>query len=116
MSIVLSFADGSIGTVNYFANGAKSYPKELLEVFSDGRVLRLENFRRTVGFGVKGFSKFKTSRSSTRGTTPSLPRFVQRVAQGGAPLIPLRELFNVTLASFAAGDVGTRGTPDRVGG
>ena len=27
MSMVLSFEDGSIGTVNYFGNGSKSYPK-----------------------------------------------------------------------------------------
>ena len=101
MSIALRFADGSVGTVNYFSNGAKSYPKEMLEVFSDGRVLRLENFRWTVGYGVKGFSKFKTSRLD-KGHNAEFAAFVDRVRQGGAPLIPLRELFNVTLASIAA--------------
>ena len=45
MSIVLGFEDGSVGTVNYFANGSKAYPKEQVEVFSEGRVLRLDNFR-----------------------------------------------------------------------
>jgi predicted dehydrogenase len=57
MSISLGFADGSVGTVNYFSNGSKSYPRETLEVFSDGRVLRMENFRVTRGYGVKGFGK-----------------------------------------------------------
>jgi predicted dehydrogenase len=87
MSIVLGFADGSVGTVNYFANGAKSYPKEMLEVFTDGRVLRMENFRATHGYGFKGFSKFKTS-SQDKGHAAELAAFVERLAKGGEPLIP----------------------------
>ena len=44
LSINFSFSDGSIATVNYFANGSKSYSKERVEVFSGGRIL-LDNFR-----------------------------------------------------------------------
>lgn len=101
MSILLRFADGSIGTVNYFANGSKSYPKELLEVFSDGRVLRLENFRRLAGYGVRGFSRFKTLRQD-KGHAAEFAAFVERVGQGGPPLIPFEQLENVTLATLAA--------------
>jgi len=101
MSICLEFADGSVGTVNYFANGAKSYPKETLEVFSDGRVLRLENFRVTHGFGFAGFKRFKTARQD-KGHGAELAAFIRRIEQGGEPLIPFEQLKNVTLASFAA--------------
>ena len=101
MSIILEFADGSIGTVNYFANGAKSYPKEMLEVFSDGRVLRLENFRVTRGFGFKGFKKFKTARQD-KGHTAEIGKFIQRIELGGEQLIPFAQLKNVTEACFAA--------------
>lgn len=101
MSIVLGFEDGSVGTVNYFANGSKTYPKELLEVFSQGRVLRLENFRLTTGFGFRGFRKLKTLRQD-KGHAAEFAAFVERVAGGGPPLIPLEQLVNVTLASFAA--------------
>jgi predicted dehydrogenase/threonine dehydrogenase-like Zn-dependent dehydrogenase len=101
MSILLEFADGSVGTVNYFANGAKSYPKEILEVFSDGRVLRLENFRATYGFGFQGFKRFKTIRQD-KGHAVEIAAFIGRIAQGGGPLIPFDQLQNVTRASFAA--------------
>ncbi len=101
MSIVLGFEDGSVGTVNYFANGSKKYPKETLEVFSDGRVLRLDNFRRLTGYGFKGFRKFKTSRQD-KGHAAEFAAFIERVGSGGQPLIPLEQLENVTLASFAA--------------
>jgi len=100
-SILLEFCDGSIGTVNYLANGAKSYPKEMLEVFSDGRVLRMENFRTTRGFGFKAFKKFKTARQD-KGHAAEMAAFVQRVETGGEPLIPFEQLKNVTQASFAA--------------
>lgn len=101
MSISLGFADGSIGTVNYFANGSKSYPKETLEVFSDQRIFRMENFRRTLGFGVRGFRKFKTFRQD-KGHQAEFSTFVERVAAGGEQIIGFPELVNVTLASFAA--------------
>jgi len=101
MSIVLGLEDGSVGTVNYFANGSKRYPKEMLEVFSEGRTLRLENFRRLVGYGFRGFRKFKTC-SQNKGHDAEFAAFVRRVVEGGPPLIPLAELVNVTLASFAA--------------
>ncbi|MBA7680906.1 hypothetical protein ES703_89227 [subsurface metagenome] len=101
ISIVLGFADGSIGTVNYFANGSKSYPKEILEIFSDGRVLRLENFRKTIGYGFKGFKKFKTKRQD-KGHKNEVAAFIDRINAGGEPLIPFDQLANVTSASFAA--------------
>jgi len=101
MSILLGFEDGSVGTVNYFANGSKAYPKELLEVFSQGRVLRLDNFRKTEGYGFRGFKRFTTWRQD-KGHQAEFAAFVERVERGGEPLIPLRELVNVTLASFAA--------------
>lgn len=101
MSILLGFEEGSVGTVNYFANGSKAYPKEMLEVFSEGRVARLENFRLTTGYGFRGFRRFKTW-SQDKGHATEFSAFVERVARGGEPLIPLRNLVNVTLASFAA--------------
>jgi predicted dehydrogenase/threonine dehydrogenase-like Zn-dependent dehydrogenase len=101
MAIVCGFADGSIGTVNYFSNGSKSYPKETLEVFSDGRVLRVENFRMTRGYGFPRLRKFKTSRQD-KGHNAEVAAFIERIAQGGAPLIPFDQLHNITRASFAA--------------
>jgi predicted dehydrogenase len=101
MSIILRFADGSIGTVNYFANGSKSYPKERLEIFSDGRILTMENFRITRGYGFKGFKRFKTLRQD-KGHDSEVAAFIDLIANGGEPLITFEQLTNVTKASFAA--------------
>ncbi len=42
VSITLEFEDGSFGTINYLANGHRSYPKERLEVFCAGGVIEHE--------------------------------------------------------------------------
>jgi predicted dehydrogenase len=101
MSIVLRLADGSIAAVSYFANGSKSYPKETLEIYSDGRVLRIDNFRITRGYGFPRFRKYKTRRQD-KGHHAEVAAFVERVEQGGERLIALAELENVTRAAFAA--------------
>ena len=101
MSILIGLADGSIGTVHYFANGAKSYPKETLEVFGDGRVIRMENFRLTTGYGFRGFRSFRTWRQD-KGHRAEIAAFVESVSSGGPALIPFDQLVNVTQASFAA--------------
>jgi len=101
MTIGLAFEDGSVGTVNYFANGSGRYPKETLEVFSDRRTLRLENFRRLVGYGFQGFRKMKRF-SQDKGHDAEYAGFLRRIETGGEPLVALDDLVNVTLASFAA--------------
>ena len=101
MSIVLKFEDGSVGTVNYFSNGSKSYPKEMIEVFGNGRVIKMENFRRTLGFGFPGFKKFRTSRQD-KGHKSEIAEFVDCISKGGSPIIPFSQLVNITRASFAA--------------
>lgn len=100
VAIVLRFADGSVGNVNYFGNGHKAYPKEMLEVFSEGRILRLNNFRVLQGWGFKGFSKLKTRLD--KGHLAEFKAFVKSLKEVREPLIPLCDAVNVTLASFAA--------------
>ena len=107
MSILLTFADGSVGTVNYFANGCKRYPKETLEVFCDGRIVRLENFRVTRTYGFGRDRTFKTRRQD-KGHMAEIQAFVDRVAGGGDPLIPYEELANVTRGKYCSRGGGKR--------
>ena len=94
VSLQLSFADGSIGTVHYFANGPKSFPKERLEVFAGGRALQLDNFRKLTGFGWPGFGKMNLWRQD-KGQKACAAAFVRAVESGGAAPIPLAELLEV---------------------
>ncbi|MGI9511108.1 MAG: bi-domain-containing oxidoreductase [Geminicoccaceae bacterium] len=100
-SITLSFADGSIGTLHYFANGAKSFPKERLEVFADGRILQFDNFRKLTGHGWPGFKK-NASWSQDRGQNACARAFIEAVEKGGATPIPFAELIEVSKAVIEA--------------
>jgi len=44
----LCFENGSIGTITYTSQGDKSYPREIIEVFQDGAVYYVEDFKRAV--------------------------------------------------------------------
>jgi predicted dehydrogenase len=99
-SLLLKFENGSNAVINYFSNGSKSYPKERLEIYSQGRTVVLDNFRKTEAYGFKNFNGLKTS--IDKGHKNQFKALIQRVQQGGDPLIPLDSLINTTLASFAA--------------
>ncbi len=99
ITITLGFADGSIGTVHYLANGVKSFPKERLEVFAAGRVLQLDNFRRLTGFGWPGFAKMNLWRQD-KGQNACAAAFVEAVRQGRPSPVPLAELLEVARVSI----------------
>jgi predicted dehydrogenase len=95
VSLQLGFADGSIGTVHYLANGSKAFPKERLEVFAAGRVLQLDNFRRLTGFGWPGFKKLNLWRQD-KGQRACVAAFVQALRTGGPAPIPVEEILEVS--------------------
>ena len=95
VSISLRFADGSLGTILYLANGSKAFPKERLEVFAAGRVLQLDNFRRLTGFGWPGFKKLNLWRQD-KGQQACAAAFVQALRSGGPAPIPLAEILEVS--------------------
>ena len=101
VNIQLSFEDGSIGTINYFSNGHKSIPKERLEIFTGGRGLMLDNFRKLRGWGWPGFTKMNLWRQD-KGHTAEMNALVDAIANGKPSLIPIDEIVEVTRASFVA--------------
>jgi len=99
VSLQLTFVDGSIGTVHYFANGSKSFPKERLELFAAGGVLQLDNYRKLTGFGWPGFKKMNLFRQD-KGQKACAKAFVDAVAQGGVAPIPVGEVMEVSRISI----------------
>jgi len=99
-SILLQYENGSTGVINYFANGSKAYSKERIEVYAQERTIITDNFRLTEGYGTGGFSKLKTN--VDKGHAAQFKLLVERVRNGGKALIPMEEIVNTTLASFAA--------------
>ena len=100
-ALSLRFADGSIGTVHYLANGSKAFAKERLEIFAGGRVLQLDNFRRLRGFGWPGFKSMNLWRQD-KGQAACAKAFIDAVRGGGPAPIALGELLEVSRSSIDA--------------
>ncbi|PWH12559.1 MAG: hypothetical protein DDG60_12270 [Anaerolineae bacterium] len=100
VSMTFTFADGSVGVVDYLANGDKSFPKERVEVFCGGSVAVLDDFRtlETVKDGKKKTVKLA---SQDKGHFNEMQALVRAIREG-IPPIPYDQLIGVTQASFAA--------------
>lgn len=99
VSIQLGFADGSVATVHYFANGSKAFPKERLEIFAAGQVLQLDNFRKLKGYAWPGFKSLNLWRQD-KGQHSCVTAFVNAVRDGGAAPIPFAEIVEVSRISI----------------
>jgi len=93
-AIILGFEDGSFGTIHYLANGATSFPKERIEVFCDGKVLQLDNFRQLKGFGFRGFKKMNLWQQD-KGQKACVAAFLSAIKNGTASPIAIDEIFEV---------------------
>jgi len=107
VTFTLAFADGSIGTVHYVANGHKGFPKERIEVFGGGRVLQLDNFRALRGWGWPGFRVVRLWRQD-KGHAACAKAFVEAVRSGGPAPIPFDELIEVGRLTIAIGEAARR--------
>ncbi len=99
ISIQLEFADGSIGTIHYFSNGSKSYPKERLEVFTSGKILQLDNYKKLNGYGWSKFKKMNLWQQN-KGQYECAEAFVNAVSKQMSSPIPLDEIFEVAKVSI----------------
>ena len=106
----LAFADGSIATSQYLANGSKAFPKERVEVFFDGSVGQLDNFRKISGWGGNA-SKLgsRWPAAQDKGHAALVAAFVKAVKEGGPSPIPLDELLEVSRVSLDAAELARTG-------
>lgn len=98
-SISLSFENGCIGSIHYFANGDKTFPKERIEVFCDNAVLQLDNFKKLRGYGWKGF-KYMSRWRQNKGQEECVTKFMESVREDKNELIPQSEIFEVARATI----------------
>lgn len=101
VSMTFTFPDGSIGVVDYLANGDKSFPKERVEVFCGGMIAVLDDYRilTTVEDGQK--KKVKLA-AQDKGWKNEMQIFAKAIREGGQPPIPYEQLIGVTKSTFAA--------------
>jgi len=99
LSISLSYKNGSIGTILYFSNGDKYFEKERIEVYWNGNVGVIEDFKElTIYEGRKKIKKKLFVQD--KGHKNEVQSFIENILKGGQELIPVEELFNTSLVTF----------------
>lgn len=102
VSMVFTFEDGSIGVIDYLANGDKNLPKEYLEAFCGGKVALLDDFRNLTMIEKGHTKKIKSRFIQDKGHQKSWNSFVECVRMDQESPIDFGSLWNVTQASFSA--------------
>lgn len=91
---LLKFEDGTVATLTYVALGARDYPKEAMEIFVDGKVIVMDDYKRLTLHG--GRSKGIESRISDKGQKEELEAFARCIQEGGEWPIPLWQQLQAT--------------------
>lgn len=115
VTITLRLTGGAIASIDYFATGDPSHPKEYLEVYGGGTVAVLDDFRRLT---VRHDGKRERTRrfSQQKGFDQEIEAFVAAVRTGGNPPIPISSLAATTRATFAIEESLRTGAPVSVDG
>jgi predicted dehydrogenase/threonine dehydrogenase-like Zn-dependent dehydrogenase len=96
------FLDGSIATLTYTALGAPEYPKEQMDVYVDGKVLVLGDYKKLSIYGSK--IKGLENAIGDKGHLDELRALAKAIQGGGEWPIPLWQQVQAMKSSFAVDD------------
>jgi predicted dehydrogenase len=97
--VTMSFADGSIANLMYLANGDKTVPKEHFEVFCQGGVAVLDDFRKLELTRDGKTKRIKGQRD--KGHRRELQLTINAIRSGNISPIPFEELIEISSCSIA---------------
>lgn len=99
LNVSLTYGNGSIGSISYFANGSKSLPKEYIEIYCHGCSIVLNDFKEVVfhGSGKPGSKKLLIQ---DKGQKRMVNRFLDALHSGGQSPITAEEIFSSARVCF----------------
>ncbi len=110
VAIVIKFADGSVGNIIYTGSGDKAFSRENVEIFFDGKVIVLENYKETLIFKSGKMKKFKTINQKW-GYKEELIHFFKLIKSEISCNLSTREIFSSTLTTFKINESLITGKP-----
>lgn len=97
LNVNIEFENGSTGVLAYYANGAKSMPKEYFEVHAAGMSASLNDFKECTIYGKKA-EKHKLT-TQDKGQKKMVEEYFAGLRHGQQP-IPMRDVFATTATTF----------------
>ena len=98
--ITVKYEDGSVCTLTYTGQGSKEYGKEFYEIFVDGAVITMDDYKELKGYGIK-VAEIKTA-GSEKGQFEELEAFYEAIKSGDGYPIPLWQMEQATKISIMA--------------
>lgn len=95
----ISYEDGSVATLTYTALGDSAFPKESVDVFCDGAVYTIDDYKafRSTNPAIKGFE----TKTAEKGHEEELLAFAHAIKAGGAWPIPFWQQRQAMEIAFA---------------
>jgi polar amino acid transport system substrate-binding protein len=113
LSVIVKLSDGSVGNINYFANGDRSFPKERIEVYGGGCTAVLDDFR-SLETWRDGKRKVTKRLAQDKGFDQELAAFIEAARTGGQAPIAWRSVVLTTVATLRIEDALRSGRPEKV--
>jgi predicted dehydrogenase len=96
----VKYADGSVCTLTYTSQGNTSYSKEFCQIYFDGKIITIDDYKKIEGYGVKT-ANIQTV-NSEKGQYEELIEFYNSIKSGTNYPIPIWQIEQATKLSFAA--------------
>jgi predicted dehydrogenase/threonine dehydrogenase-like Zn-dependent dehydrogenase len=101
MSVVVGYADGSVGTLVYVTQGGAGIEKEYLEVHGAGQSAVMRNFTSVELYGADGRVK-RQRHGGDKGQAAQMQSFVDMIENGDAAPVRYETLANTTRLTWCA--------------
>ena len=104
VTIIISFENGSTAIIEYLANGDKNVEKEVMEIFSGGKVAQLFDYRNLVLTTNGKKTSFSNRLKQDKGHSSAWDAFTRSIINNSEPPIPFSDLLNSSFVSLAANE------------
>jgi predicted dehydrogenase len=108
----LRFADGSVGSLFYSAQGPRRYPREQFEIYSGGKTIVSRDFVKSELYSASTVKTFKTAQAY--GYKEEIAHFIAAVRAGDNDSLALENTFRTARAAFAVERALATGQPQAV--
>ena len=98
MVVIIKYEDGSLCTLTYTSIGNNSYPKEFCQIYCDGKIITIDDYKRINGYGVK-LSNLQY-KSPEKGQYEELKEFAKAIKSEERYNIPLWQLQQASEISY----------------
>ena len=99
INISITYENGSIGSISYFANGDTSMPKERCEIYANGCVAVLDDFK-NLSIYANGKRTQKRHLLQDKGQKCEIDYFIESILTDPSKIIPLEEIINTSTVTF----------------